>query len=571
MSGTSPTIRVQTYSLLTFLYKETNPARAREYQYCLEQNIKHKQIAQIHVFFDGEDGIEDHTLLDFVIKQGIPHSFLEGHSLCESAFDLVSAFFTNQRILLAHGDIYFDQTLSLLDTVDLTDTALALTSWRIDRAGEAKLDLGSQNYNTWIFESNDCIGTRISDYILKDASKTASLQLINPAKSIKTYHLHLEKPEEERKMSIFPQAHFHPTLSALVAPFPFFNLQRQNQQYKVLIEGAIQKVISHGQLIMGPELAALEMDLAHYVGVKECITVANGTDALLIALMALGVKAGDEVITVPLTWVSTAMVILRLGARPVFVDIDPTTYTMNPMALMKAISKKTKAIIPVSLYGQVADMDAILDIVGDIPVIEDGAQSFGAEYKGKKSLSLGTVGTTSFFPSKPFGCLGDGGAIFTDDSRLAADMRMVRTHGGNKGSFTFHRVGLNSRLDTIQAAVLLAKFPHFKEELQRRRLLASRYDSFFKKPNNEHHSYYAYTHRFQNRDAVKQLLQDNGIDTKIYYATCLHQLEVFAYLNHKIGDFPHAEKAVGEILSLPCDPFMSDKEHAHILKVLSWV
>ena len=258
----------------------------------------------------------------------------------------------------------------------------------------------------------------------------------------------------------------------------FIDLKHQFKAYQDEIESRLQKVLEHGQFIMGPEVAELEDVLAKYVGVRHCITVASGTVSLEIALRALGIGPGDEVITVPFTWISSAEVIGLVGAKPVFVDIDPGTYNIDVAVFQRAITPRTKAILPVSLFGQMPDYDRINSIASKhgLPVIEDAAQSFGATQRGRRSASVTTVGSTSFFPAKPLGCYGDGGALFTSEDALAEKMRAIRTHGGVK---RHHHpfLGMNGRFDTLQAAVLLAKMPHFESEVEARGRIGARYTS----------------------------------------------------------------------------------------------
>ena len=257
---------------------------------------------------------------------------------------------------------------------------------------------------------------------------------------------------------------------------PFIDLATQQGKIKLDLDRRIADVLAHGKFILGPEVKELEERLADYVGVKHCVACANGTDAMLIALMGLGIGRGDEVITTAFTYVATGEVIARLGATPIFVDIDESTYNLDPAKIESAITSKTKAIMPVSLYGQCADFDAINAVAGKyhLPVIEDGAQSFGATYKGRRSCGLSTIGCTSFFPTKPLGCYGDGGAIFTDDDELAKAMDMIHKHGQDR-RYHHVRMGLNSRLDTLQAAVLLAKLEIFDEEVKLRGEIGAKY------------------------------------------------------------------------------------------------
>ena len=354
----------------------------------------------------------------------------------------------------------------------------------------------------------------------------------------------------------------------------FIDLKSQQALIREDIETRIAAVLDHGRYIMGPEVVELEQTLADYVGVKHCIGVSSGTDSLLIALMALGIKAGDEVITVPYTWISTAEMIALIGAKPVFIDIEPDSWNMDPTLLEAAITEKTKAIMPVGIYGQTADMTAINAIAEkyNLPVIEDAAQSFGATHHGKKSCSLSTVGSTSFFPSKPLGCYGDGGALFTDDDDLAERMRHVRVHG--QAQKHFHPVlGINGRLDSIQAAVVLAKLPLFDNEIAKRQHVAASYGSALSQSaavaaglqlpsvSEGNTSVWAqYTMLSPDRDALHEKLSSANIPSVSYYAVPLHLQPVFAYLGHKKGEFPVTERVANEGISLPMNPYLTDEE-----------
>ncbi|KZE30263.1 DegT/DnrJ/EryC1/StrS family aminotransferase [Crenobacter luteus] len=346
----------------------------------------------------------------------------------------------------------------------------------------------------------------------------------------------------------------------------FIDLKTQYQHLKPEIDARIHAVLDHGQYIMGPEVAELERELAAYVGVKHAIGVADGTTALLIALMALGVTAGDEVITTPFTFIATGEMIALLGARPVFVDVDPATYNLDPAKLEAAITPKTRAIMPVSLYGQCADFAAINAIAAkyNLPVIEDGAQSFGATQRGKKSGALSTIGCTSFFPSKPLGCYGDGGACFTDDDALAKKMRELRVHGQDR---RYHHpvIGLNGRLDTIQAAVLLAKLPSFPAEVEAREKIGARYSALLadvaRVPTlaEGNTSVYAqYTLEVEHRDVVAGKLKELGVPTAVHYPIPLHRQPAFAHLELGEGSFPVAEAAARRVISLPMHPFLDE-------------
>ncbi len=354
----------------------------------------------------------------------------------------------------------------------------------------------------------------------------------------------------------------------------FIDLKSQQALIREELDTRIANVFEHGRYIMGPEVVELEEKLADYVGVKHCISASSGTDTLLIALMALGVGAGDEVITVPYTWISTAEMIALIGAKPVFVDIEEDGWNMDPTQLEAAITDKTKAIMPVGIYGQTANMTAINEIAAkyDLPVIEDAAQSFGATHHGKKSCSLSTIGSTSFFPSKPLGCYGDGGALFTDDDELAAKMRQIRVHGQEKKHH--HPIlGINGRLDTIQAAVVLCKLPLFDDEIAKRQHVAESYGASISKStlatdnlqlpkvSEGNTSVWAqYTLLSDDRETLREKLDSQGIPNVSYYAVPLHLQPVFAYLNHKQGDFPVSERVASEGISLPMNPYLTDSE-----------
>jgi UDP-2-acetamido-2-deoxy-ribo-hexuluronate aminotransferase len=356
----------------------------------------------------------------------------------------------------------------------------------------------------------------------------------------------------------------------------FIDLKQQYRKYQTEIDERIRRVLDHGNFIMGPEISELEKSLADYVGVPHAITCASGTDSLEIALRAFGIGPGDEVITVPFTWISSAEAIGLVGARPVFVDIDPLDYNLDVGKLAKAISPKTKAIMPVSLFGQIPDMEAINRLAEQhrIPVLEDAAQSFGATRNGLKSCAVSTIGSTSFFPAKPLGCYGDGGALFTSDDDLAGKMRAIRTHGGVQRHHHPH-LGMNGRFDTLQAAILIPKLTHFPDEVEARNRIGARYSTLLKdvcetpqirKGNT--HVYAQYTIRVKNRDRLGEALKGKGIPTAVYYPKCLHEQPVFSGLGYKWGDFPESEKASREVLSLPMHPFLIEKEQDKIVEAV---
>jgi len=352
----------------------------------------------------------------------------------------------------------------------------------------------------------------------------------------------------------------------------FIDLKRQYRQLAPAIQKRINTVLEHGQYIMGPEVAELEQALANFVGTKHCVTVANGTDALMIAMMALGIQAGDEVITTPFTFVATVETIALLGAIPVFVDIDRDTYNIDVTKISAAISAKTRCIMPVSLYGQCADLKAINRIAADynLPVIEDGAQSFGATHHGKKSCSLTTIGTTSFFPSKPLGCYGDGGACFTDDDDLATAMRQIRVHGQDK-RYSHGRVGVNSRLDTLQAAILLAKLEVFDNEVAARIEKGQRYDNLLGSQIRktcilaENQSVHAqYTIEVPHRSEIQGYLKARNIPTAVHYPKPLHLQPAFLRENYPQGTFPVAEHVADLVMSLPMHPWITEDEQKYV-------
>ena len=344
----------------------------------------------------------------------------------------------------------------------------------------------------------------------------------------------------------------------------FIDLKTQFQSYRNEIDSRMRRVLEHGQYIMGPEIAELESALATYVSAKHCISVASGTMSLEIALRALGIGPGDEVITVPFTWISSAEVINLVGARPVFVDIEPETYNIDICQIEAAITPRTKAIMPVSLFGQMPDYEAINAIceARGITVIEDAAQSFGATQNGKRSCGVTRISSTSFFPAKPLGCYGDGGALFTSDDVLAARMRDIRAHGGKRHHHTM--VGTNGRFDTLQAAVILAKLPFFQAEVEARERLGAGYSDGLKdvcmtpkvgKGNT--HVYAQYTIRVPDREGLAAGLKSAGIPSAVYYPKCLHEQPVYSYLEYQWGRFPAAEQASREVISLPMHPFLS--------------
>ncbi len=355
---------------------------------------------------------------------------------------------------------------------------------------------------------------------------------------------------------------------------PFIDLKTQYQQLKPQIQARIDAVLEHGQYIMGPEVKELEGKLAAFTGTKHCITCASGTEALLMSLMSLGIGPGDEIVTSPFTFAATAEVIVLLGAKPVFVDVEPDTGNINAELIEAAITPRAKAIMPVSLYGQTSDMDAINAIAakhGNLPVIEDAAQSFGATYKGRQSCNLSTIGCTSFFPSKPLGCYGDGGAIFTNDDVLAQAMREIRVHGQSQ-RYVHTRVGVGGRMDTLQCAIVLAKLERFEWEVQQRMEIGQRYTDLIRTKQTslrtkrsdpsteaihaiiirpERTSVYAqYTILTPNRDAMQKRLADAGIPTAVHYPLPLNEQPAYKHLCCP-DCTPVAQLLAKQVMSLP--------------------
>jgi len=372
----------------------------------------------------------------------------------------------------------------------------------------------------------------------------------------------------------------------------FANLQYQYQLYKKEIDDAIAKVLNHGKYIMGPEVSELEENLCQFTEAKNAITCSSGTDALLLAMMALDIKPGDEVITTPFTFIATAETIALLGAKPVFVDIDEETYNIDVFKIEEKITPKTKVIMPVSLYGQPSDMEKINKIAKkyNLKVIIDGAQSFGATYKGKAEVHYCDIYTTSFFPAKPLGCFGDGGAVLTNNDELAIKMKMLRVHGQDR-RYHHKYIGLGARMDTIQCAIVNVKLKYYDKDLKLRQEVAKKYDEVFsslflvsskevnQKPETKNQklvlpkiksdrtsAFAQYSIRVKNRDEVQSKLKESGIPTAVHYPMPLHLQECFNYLNYKEGDFPIAEKVSKEILSLPMNPYLKDEEIEYIIE-----
>jgi UDP-2-acetamido-2-deoxy-ribo-hexuluronate aminotransferase len=358
---------------------------------------------------------------------------------------------------------------------------------------------------------------------------------------------------------------------------PFIDLQSQYRALQPRIQDRINRVLEHGQYIMGPEAQELEEKLAIYTGSKHCITVSSGTEALLISLMALGIKPGDEVITTPFTFVATAEVIVLLGATPIFVDVEPDTCNIDATLIEAKITSRTKAIMPVSLYGQPADMDEINAIAarhGNIPVIEDAAQSFGAHYKGRRSCNLSTIGCTSFFPSKPLGCYGDGGAIFTNEDDFSRACREIRVHGQSK-RYVHTRVGVGGRMDTLQCAIVLAKLERFDWEIERRLAIGAEYNRLCDEAGirwvvqrTDRSSVFAqYTVLVEDREHTQERLKQEGIPTAVHYPVPLNEQPGYQHLCCP-DCTPIAQKLARRVMSLPMSPDLSADDQLKIISAL---
>lgn len=358
---------------------------------------------------------------------------------------------------------------------------------------------------------------------------------------------------------------------------PMVNLKEQYRILKPSIQRRINNVLEHGSYIQGPEVRQLEIQLQEFTNSKNCIAVSSGTEALLISLMALGITKGDEVITTAFTFIATIEVIVLLGATPVLVDVDSKTCNINTLLVERAISPKTKAIIPVSLYGQPADMDGINAIAkkyGNIPVIEDAAQSFGAKYKNRRSCNLSDIGCTSFFPSKPLGCYGDGGAIFTNDDNLAEIMRQIRVHGQKK-RYNHVRVGVGGRIDTMQCAILLSKMEIFEDEIRKRIEIGEKYNAFMKSSGiacvdqlEETQGVFAqYTIMVESREKVIEKLKSAHIETSIHYPTSINEQPAYQSICIN-SETPQSHRLSKKVLSLPMGPYLTEKEQEYVMEEL---
>ena len=370
--------------------------------------------------------------------------------------------------------------------------------------------------------------------------------------------------------------------SAIRTPVKLLDLEAQYQPLRAEILAAITRVCDSQRFILGPEVDALERELAVHLGASHAIAVSSGTDALLAAFMSLGLGPGDEVITPTFSFFATAGCVARVGATPVFVDIDPVTFNLDPALVRRAVTTRTRAIVPVHLFGLSADMDPILDVAreNNIPIIEDAAQAIGATYKSQRVGTIGTIGCFSFFPSKNLGAFGDGGLIATNDAALAGEIRLLRNHGAEPKYF-HKRIGGNFRLDALQAAVLRVKLPHLERWTSMRQRNAERYQTLFASagltdrvvlptaPGDRRHIFNQYVIRVRERGRVRRFLDERGIGTEIYYPVPFHLQECFSSLGHRRGDFPHAEAAADTVLALPIYPELTLDQQSAVVAALA--
>jgi len=370
--------------------------------------------------------------------------------------------------------------------------------------------------------------------------------------------------------------------SVIRTPVKLLDLEAQYRPLRAEILAAITRVCDSQRFILGPEVDALERELAASLGVSHAVAVSSGTDALLAAFMALGISAGDEVITPTFSFFATAGCVARVGAAPVFVDIDPVTFNLDPSAVRAAITPRTRAIVPVHLYGLCADMDPIVEVARQhhIPIVEDAAQAIGATYKAQQAGTIGTIGCFSFFPSKNLGAFGEGGLITTNDSSLAGEIRLLRNHGAEPKYF-HQRIGGNFRLDALQAAVLRVKLPHLERWTSMRQRNAERYQTLFESagltdrvilptaPADRRHIFNQYVVRVRERDRVRRFLDDRGIGTEVYYPVPFHLQECFSSRGHRRGDFPQAEAAADSVLALPIYSELTMEQQSAVVAALA--
>ena len=370
--------------------------------------------------------------------------------------------------------------------------------------------------------------------------------------------------------------------SAIRTPVKLLDLEAQYQPLRAEILAAITRVCDSQRFILGPEVDALERELAAHLGAGHAVAVSSGTDALTVAFMSLGLGPGDEVITSTFSFFATAGCVARIGATPVLVDIDPATFNLDPALVRRAVTRRTRAIVPVHLYGLSADMDPIVEVAREqgIPIIEDAAQAIGATYKSKAAGTIGAIGCFSFFPSKNLGACGEGGLLTTNDPALATEIRLLRNHGAEPKYF-HKRIGGNFRLDALQAAVLRVKLPHLDRWTSMRQRNAERYQQLFESagltdritlpatPADRRHVFNQYVIRIPERAHVRRVLNDRGIGTEIYYPVPFHLQECFASLGHRLGDFPHAEAAADTVLALPIYPELTMEQQSAVVAALA--
>ncbi len=417
---------------------------------------------------------------------------------------------------------------------------------------------------------------KTASYIEIDYDDIEDSQIIASAKAIDAIVITRDKPMLEKypNMTIEPSSFF---LEFSPSKIDFANLKKQYFMYQPELEKEMDEVLNNASYIMGDAVRELENNLQKFTGAKHAITCSSGTDALLLAMMALDIKPNDEIITSPFTFIATAETIAFLGAKPVFVDIDEATYNIDPSKIEEKITEKTKAIMPVSLYGQPADMDAI-QVIADkhnLKVIIDGAQSFGSTFNGKTDSNLGDISTTSFFPAKPLGCFGDGGAVFTNDDALAEKIKSLRVHGQSK-RYHHKYIGMGGRMDTIQCAIVNVKLKYYEKDLALRQEVAEKYTQALKEKDlvlpfveqRASSAWAQYSIRVQNRDEVQVKLKEKGVPTAVHYPMPLHLQECFTYLGYEKGDFSVSELVSSEIISLPMNPYVSDDEIEYICRNL---
>ncbi|MBV9303120.1 MAG: DegT/DnrJ/EryC1/StrS family aminotransferase [Acidobacteriaceae bacterium] len=364
--------------------------------------------------------------------------------------------------------------------------------------------------------------------------------------------------------------------------FPFLDLSHQFESIQDELESSVLRVLRSQRFILGHEVEAFEAEIAAWNSSRAAIACASGSDAVLLALMALDVAPGDEVITTPFTFVATGTAITRLGATPVFADIEPGAFNLDPTQVESAITRRTRAIIPVHLFGCPADLAPIIAIAeaNSIPVIEDAAQAIGAKYRGRQIGTIGQIGCFSFYPTKNLGCAGDGGLVVTNDEQLTERLRILHVHG-SRTRYSYDVIGINSRLDALQAAILRVKLPHLDDWTRARRRNADQYSRLFSKysldshvrlpkaPDYAHHVYNQFTIRTSDRDRLRAYLRDSGIPTEIYYPFPLHLEPAFSYLGKKPGDYPEAERAPREVLSLPIYPGLSIEHQMQVVEAIA--